>query len=117
MDRLTYKRVNESDSVITIDLHNGYTVMAISGWDAERKAHIVTLFLKENTIDSWALVEQAEKLEFKASGKHINSVILKQVANYLNDGFFDYYIDRYEYECKCFNIGNNIIETERLGEE
>mgnify|MGYP007130715032 CR=1 FL=1 len=44
----------------------------------------------------------------------INSAVLKQVATFLEDGFFDYYIQRYEYELKCFDIGCEVLEKERL---
>ena len=49
--------------------------------------------------------------------KIINRAILKHVAILLSDGFFDCYIKRYEYELKCFDIGNEIAEKERLGDK
>ena len=70
--------------------------------------------LKENTVDKWDLIEKAEALEFNVDYKIINKAILKHVATLLSDGFFDYYIDRYEYELKCFDIGNDIVKKERL---
>lgn len=114
MEKLKYERFNNSDNVITIDLHNGYTVIAVSGWQPKCRNYITTLFLKDNAIDTWSLIEQAESLEFQANNKTINSAILKQVSIYMADGFFDSYIDRYEYETKCFEKGNDLFETERL---
>ena len=73
-----------------------------------------TLFLKENTIDTWKLIENAENLEFHANNNTINSAILKQISTFLEEGFFDSYIQRYEYEMNCFDIGNDLIERERL---
>ncbi len=29
-------------------------------------------------------------------------------------GYFDYYVERYEYELKCFERGNELFEMERL---
>ena len=112
--RLKYEKVNNSNDVIKIDLHNGYSVIAISGWQPEKYIYITTLFLKNNTVDKWHLIEKAEKLEFKSNYKTINSAILKRVSTYLEEGFFDYYIERYEYEMSCFDIGNETIERERL---
>ena len=114
MQRLKYEKFNNSNEVITIDLHNGYTVIAVTGFYTENRVYTTTLFLKENTIDTWKLVENAENLEFHANQNTINSAILKQVSEFLKEGFFDYYIDRYEYELKCFDIGNEIFEKERL---
>ena len=117
MQRLKYEKINNSNDVITIDLHNGYTVIAVTGFDAENRAYTTTLFLKENTIDTWKLVENAENLEFHANQNTINSAILKKVSEFLKEGFFDYYIERYEYEMKCFDKGNGIYEKERLGDK
>ena len=114
MQRLKYEKFNNSNDIITINLHNGYTVIAVTGFDVETKTYITTLFLKENTIDTWKLVENAENLEFHANQNTINSAILKKVSEFLNEGFFDYYIQRCEYELKCFDIGNEIFEKERL---
>ena len=114
MQRLKYEKFNNSNEVITIDLHNGYSVIAITGFDVENKVYITTLFLKDNTIDTWKLIEKADKLVFHANNNTINSVILKQVSTFLEDGFFDSYIQRYEYEMKCFDVGNDLAESERL---
>ena len=116
MQRLKYEKFNNSNEVITIDLHNGYTVIAITGFDVENKVYITTLFLKENTIDTWKLIENAENLEFHANQNTINSAILKQVSVFLDEGFFNYYIKRYEYEINCFDADNDFAEKERLGD-
>ena len=117
MQKLKYEKFNNSNDVIAIDLHNRYTVIAITGFNTENRVYTTTLFLKENTIDTWKLIENAENLEFHANHNTINSAILKQVSTFLQEGFFDYYIQRYEYEMKCFDKGNSIYEKERLGDE
>ena len=116
MQRLKYEKFNNSNEVITIDLHNGYTVIAITGFDVENKVYITTLFLKDNTIDTWKLIEKADKLVFHANNNTINSAILKQVSVFLDEGFFNYYIKRYEYEINCFDADNDFAEKERLGD-
>lgn len=117
MKRLKYEKFNNSNEVITIDLHNGYTVIAITGFDVENKVYITTLFLKDNTIDTWKLIEKADKLVFHANNNTINSAILKQVSVFLDEGFFNYYIKRYEYEMKRFDVDNDFAEKERLGDK
>lgn len=116
MKRLRYEKYNNSDSVITIDLHNGYSVIAISGFNADAYNYTTSLFLKENSIDDWKLIEDAENIEFNANKSTINSAILKYVSNHLEEGFFDYYIQRYEYEIKCFDKGSEYFDSERLGD-
>ena len=114
MQKLKYEKFNNSNDVIIIDLHNGYTVIAITGLNIENRLYTTTLFLKDNTIDNWKLIENAENLEFHANQNTINSAILKQVSTFLEEGFFDYYIHRYEYESNCFDKGNDLAESERL---
>ena len=114
MERLTYENYRGCKDILSIDLHNNYTVIAIKSWNPDEHKYEVQLMLKENTVDKWDLIEKAESLEFNANYKTINSVILKQVATFLKECFFDYYIDRYEYELESFDRGNSIIEKERL---
>lgn len=112
MERLTYEKIN--DNVITIDLHNGYTVMAISKWEPKIHAYITSLYLKENTIDTLQLILGAENLELHANYRTINSAILKRVGTYLDEGFFDSHIKTYEFEQKCINSGYDLVEKERM---
>lgn len=112
MKRLTYVKVN--DNTITIDLLNGYTIMAMSRWEPKKHGYITTLYLKDNTIDTLQLIPEAEILEFNATYKTINSAILKRVSTYLNEGFFEKCIDTYSFEQKCIDSGYNLIEKERM---
>lgn len=114
MQRLTYKEYKGSKDILLIDLHNGYTIVAIKIWNSDKHKYIVELRIKENTIEKWDLIEKAESLEFEVDYKVINKVILKRVSELLSEGFFNYYIERYEYENKCIEKGNEIYENETL---
>lgn len=111
--RLKYNKHMGMDNIITINLHNGYTIIAIIGKD-KNDIYDVQLMLKENTVAKWDLIEKTEHIVFGKDTKNIYSAILKTVGAYLQEGFFDYYIERYEYELKCFDIGNEIEEQKRL---
>ena len=117
MERLTYKNYRGYKDILTIDLHNDNTIIAIKSWNPDEHKYTVQLMLKENTVDKLDLIEKAKSLEFNVDYKIINKAILKHIATLLSDRFFDYYIDRYEYELKCFDIGNEIAEKERLGDK
>lgn len=114
MKKLKYEKYNNSNSVLMIDLHNGYTIVSLSGYDLENGKYKTSLYLKANNVDDWRLIEKAEKLEFDATPQTINMAILKTVGGYLESGFFDYYINRYEYEMKCFDKGNEFFEKGRV---
>ena len=117
MAKLKYEKYNNSNNVIAINLHNGYTVIAVSGFSVEKESYTTTLLLKANGIDTWKLVEKAEFLEFNETPQTINLTILKQVSKFLEEGFFDYYIKRYEYETKCFDKGNEFFEKGKVYEK
>ena len=117
MQRLTYKEYKGNKDILLIDLHNGYTIVAIKIWNSDKHKYIVELRIKENTIEKWDLIEKAEALEFDVDYKIINKAILKQVSNFLYEGFFKNYRDRYEYENKCIEKGNEIYENEILDEK
>ena len=112
MDRLSYKRMNRSDNVITIDLHNGYRIMAISGWEPAKRVYVTTLFLSEVTIDNWSLMEEFEHIEFECDYSVINSKILKYVCTCFGNGSFDYYINRYQLMTACVDKFYELCEME-----
>lgn len=115
MERLKYTEYRGCKDIITIDLHNDYTVIAIKTYNKEKENYTVEFRITEDTVDKWDLVQELESVEFNTSHKTINSAILKHVASLLSEEFFDYYIQRAEYELKCFDKGNELFEKERLG--
>lgn len=111
MQRLRYEKYNNSDNAIIIDLHNGYVVMAISGYNREDKLYTTSLFISEKSTDEWHLINNPEHITFEETYKTINTAILKYISKCLNDGFFNYYIKQYEYQLKCFEKGNEFFES------
>lgn len=112
MGKLRWNKVN--DNTITIDLRNGYTVMAMSRWEPKTQSYITSLYLKDNTIDTLQLILDAEELEFHANYKTVNSAILKYVGTCLDEGFFEPYIENYAFEQKCIDSGYTLAEKERM---
>ncbi len=115
--KLVYETYKGCRDILTIDLHNGYTVIAIKIWNSEANNYNVEFRLKENTVEKWDLIEKAESVQFEADYKTINKEILKYVSNLLSEGFFDYYIQRFDYYLKCFDTANEIFERESLGKK
>ena len=113
--RLKYEKWNNCDNVIVIDLHNGYSIIAI--WAKESNSYQldfpVTLHLKENTTDMWDLI--VDDWSFTANQKTINAAILKSVADSLENGFFDKFIERNEYYFKCSQLGCDLLDKESKG--
>ena len=122
MQKLTYEEYRGCKDILMIDLHNEYTIIAIKIWNKEKENYTVELRIKENTVDKWDLIDnrndsKPEEFVFDTNYRYINSAILKYVSQLFEEGFFDYYIERYNYEIKCLNRGNSLYEEERLGEQ
>ena len=113
MKKLRYEKYNGLDSMIIIDLHNGYSVIAANGWDKAEKIYKVCLFLKDNQADILNLIEEAKTIEIRSGYKTVNSAVLRHVSELLEARFFEPYIERTKYEQKCFDIGNMAIEETR----
>ena len=112
MNNLRYEKI--SDSVISINLQNGYTVVAIEIFDHKSRTYNVDLYLKENSIDIWDKIDGIEPATFNVNYKTIHSTVLKYIATLLSEGLIKKYIDRYEYMMKCFDKGNDCFEEESL---
>lgn len=113
-EKLTYTEYRGCRDILFIDLHNDYTIIAIKIWNTEKQNYTVELRIKENTVEKWDLIEKAESLEFNVDYKIINKAILKHVSTLLSEGFFDYYIQRYEYELNCFDVGIEVLENKKV---
>lgn len=101
-----------SSNVVEVDLENGYKVVAMANWYNEQKKYYTTLLLHENTVAKWDMLEDAANIEMESDMKSIKRDMAQHVTDLLTDGFFTKYIDRYEYELKCFDKGFEILEKE-----
>lgn len=103
----------EANVIVSIDLQNGYSIIAMARWDNEKKKYYTTLLLHENTVSKWDLIEEAANIEMDSDMKAIKRDMAQYVTDFLTDGFFKKYIDRYEHELKCFDRGFEVLENER----
>lgn len=101
-----------ADTSIVVDLHNGYSILAMSRWDKEKRLYNTTLFIKKNEIDRYDLIDLTLRVETD-NKKELCMEILK----YIENTDFTYYINRTKYELKCFERGNALYERERLNVE
>lgn len=110
---LRYEIINRD--TIEVDLQNDYKVIALARWSHKEKKYYATLMIHEQSVDNWSLIEKAERIPLESDIKSIKKDMTALVTNLLTEGFFKEYIERYEYELKCFDLGNEFFELERMG--
>ena len=113
LNNLRYEKINNSNTAILIDLHNTYSVMALSGYDMENEIYNTTLLLKENRSD-FLLNIDVKPFEINATSRTITLEVLNLRATLRSEGFFNKYIGEYEYYLRSFDLGNTQIESETL---
>lgn len=105
-----FKYETESNTSITINLFNGYTIEALAKWNNDEKKYYVTLRLRENTVEKWDTIEDAANIEMESDMKTIRRDMAIYVTDLSAKGFFKKYIDRYEFELKCFELGFEMLQ-------
>lgn len=111
---LRYKNLGNS---IVIDLHNGYSIVAMTLWNYDASYYEVSLYIKDNAIETLCLMEKYEKIKFTSDQRNIKSDIASYVSIFLHEGKFQEYIDDYIYQMDCFDRGNGLYEDERYSIE
>lgn len=107
-----YKYENIAHIVISIDLYNGYTVLAMA--QCKEKSHYqIVLYLQNNkfNINHFDLIEECQDIVIVSDIKGIKPAIKRQVVHLYEEGKLDKYFKRYEYEQKCFEYGNEHFEA------
>ena len=94
MNKLTYKKI--VNSAIEIDLHNGYSAIAvILQKDNEKDKHLVSYYLKWHKTNVVIPIDDLEEITFGIEFSRLYPEILKYTATLLRDGNFGRYIDKY----------------------
>lgn len=96
--------------------HTGYSVECTYRYHPQKDKYLISIWLKRNDIDSKFKIESQEvDTQYITSNKYtVNRDICTLVEHASLIGFFEEYIQRYEYEQKCFERGNELFEQERL---
>lgn len=96
--------------------YKGYSVECRYQYNKSKEKYSLSMWLKVNGIDERFKIDSQEIDTQYISGtkENIRQNICRIVEQASLSGYFDHYIQRYEYEMRCFNIGNDIVEKENL---
>lgn len=97
----------------------GYSVECRYQYDKTKEKYLLSMWLKRNDIDNTFKIDSQEiDTQYIAGTKeNIRQNICKIVEQLSLSGFFNYYIECFEYTVKCFDKGNEIFESEKLGDK
>lgn len=72
----------EANSVISINLHNGYFIIAMTKWNNECRKYFTTLYIKHKTVDILDKLENFTNVECTTtSAKEINNEVAELVID------------------------------------
>lgn len=99
--------------------HKNYSVKCTYKYNKHKEKYQLSMWLKRNDIDDDFKIDSQEiDTQFITSSKEtIENDICKIVEHASLSGYFDFYIQRFEYTYNCFKSGNESFEKRRLDEK
>lgn len=96
--------------------YEGYSVKCIYKYHKKKEKYLLSMWLKRDDINEDFKIDSQEIDTQYISGTQetIEENICRIVEQASLSGYFDHYIERYEYTNKCFERGNELFELERL---
>lgn len=96
--------------------HDGYSVECTYKYDKRKEKYLLSMWLKHKDYKNKLRIEYQEIDTQYISGNRDN--IIDNICRIVEEGslvgFFDYFIQRYEYEMSCFDRGIQLYEEEQL---
>ena len=105
---------NEGISISVKLPNTDYTIHMMAAYDKDNQIYNTKTYIERNDIYDLSLINDDYKLE--SDSKNIKYDMANYITEQFNNGFFNYYIERYDYQQKCFEKGNEFYEDERIGE-
>lgn len=98
--------------------YEGYSVKCTYKYNKQKEKYRLSMWLKRDDIDDDFKIDSQEIDTQYISGtkENIEDNIIRIVEQASLSGYFDHYIERYEYTCDCFKRGNELFEQERLAQ-
>ena len=96
--------------------HEGYIIDCTYRPDTAEGKYLLSMWLRHKSIrNGFNLAPQEVDTQCITSSKVTITRDIRKIVEYASlIGFFEEYIQRYEYEQKCFERGNELFEKERL---
>lgn len=98
--------------------YGNYSAECTYRYDKVKEKYSVAIWLKYNGIDCKFNLnpQEVDSLYITSTIENIENDICGLIEQLCGSKFFDHYIERYEYEMKCFERGHDLFEKERKAE-
>ena len=104
-------RYRNEGTTISVNLpRTDYTVYMMANYNKETDAYHTKLYIMRNDVEDLNLID--DKFKFKSNFSTLKLDMANYITEQFNKGYFKYYIDRYEYQQKCFEIGVGEMEND-----
>lgn len=103
-------RFENEGTTISVKLpKTDYIVYMMANYSKETDTYHTKLYIVRKDVSDLVLVD--DDYEMKSNFSSIRFDMGEYITEKYNKGFFDYYIDRYEYQQKCFDKGVEFVEN------
>lgn len=113
-------RYENEGSLISIPLpgkyrKGGYVVECRFIYNKENDNYLLSMWLRRSDIDDkFKIDSQKIDTQIVNGTRETIKINICQIVDQLSrSGFFDYYVDRFEYTYTCFDRGNELFEEEK----
>lgn len=99
---------------IEIDLHyKDYLVRAniLKIGNKESNTYDISLELRCSDVGRWDMLDEEH---YSLTSENINLDTYNFIMDKFANGFFKQFIDRYEYELECFDVGDDLLIVDKL---
>lgn len=94
--------------------YEGYSVKCTYKYNKKKEKYLLSMWLKRDDVDEDFKIDSQEvdTQYIPGTKETIEENIMRIVEQASLSGYFDYYINRFEYTCRCFTRGNELYEEE-----
>lgn len=106
---------NYFGTTLSFNLDNKFVITTTSKYIKEKNCYEMKIFISKDDIDLFDLIP--ETFDIKSSKETVSKDISAKITELLRTGFFEKYFIRYDEQIKCFEMGCELEEQQRLREK
>lgn len=94
---------------VSVPLKNGFKVSSLSKWNNDEKIYYSKFYIQRLDVSMPDFVE--EDVPIHAEMKNLRVTIARYVTKRFYEGFYDFYMNRFNEQMEIFDIGTEIYDA------